>query len=56
MEHGVESTTPVLLAGLEKLFAIDTIIQDQDLQQMLGLACKLLPHLFRIDSQMTQSK
>ncbi len=49
MEHGVESTAPALLAGLEKLLAIDDILQDPELERMLALARKLLPHLIRTD-------
>ena len=49
MEHGVESTAPALLA-------IDAILQEPDLEQMLGLARKLLPQLFRNDWQIAQMK
>lgn len=47
MKHGVESTAPALLAGLEKLLAIDDLLQTEDLQEILTLARQVLPKLFR---------
>ena len=49
MKHGVESTAPALLAGLEKLLAIDDLLQTEDLQEILALARQVLPKLFRSD-------
>lgn len=46
MKHGVESTAPALLAGLEKLLAIDNLLQTEDLQEILALAQQVLPKLF----------
>ncbi len=46
MKYGVESTAPALLAGLEKLLAIDDILEDEDLNEVLALARKVLPKLF----------
>jgi DDE family transposase len=46
MKHGVESTAPALLAGLEKLLAIDDLLQTEDLQEILTLARQVLPKLF----------
>lgn len=47
MERGVESTAQALLAGLEKLLAIDDLLQTEDLQEILSLARQVLPKLFR---------
>lgn len=47
MKHGVEATAPALLAGLEKLLAIDDLLQIEDLQEILTLARQVLPKLFR---------
>lgn len=47
MGSGVESTAPSLLAGLEKLLAIDDVIQTEDLHEILALARRVLPTLFR---------
>lgn len=47
MKHRVESTAPALLAGLEKLLAIDDLMQGEDLAEILALARKVLPRLFR---------
>jgi hypothetical protein len=47
MKRGVESTAPSLLAGLEKLLAIDDLLQSEDLAEVLALARKVLPRLFR---------
>ncbi|MGL6097429.1 MAG: transposase, partial [Fimbriiglobus sp.] len=47
MKRGVESTAPALLAGLEKLLAIDDLQRSEDLAEVLALARKVLPRLFR---------
>jgi hypothetical protein len=47
MKFGVESTAPALLAGLEKLLAIDDLAQSEDLEEVLALARRVLPTLFR---------
>jgi len=46
MKWGVESTAPALLAGLEKLLAIDDLMRDEDLHEILALAHRVLPKLF----------
>jgi hypothetical protein len=46
MKHRVESTAPALLAGLERLLAIDNLMQSEDLEEVLDLARRQLPHLF----------
>ena len=46
MKWGVESTAPALLAGLEKLLAIDDLMRAQDLHEILALARRVLPTLF----------
>ncbi|MFM7131347.1 MAG: hypothetical protein ACKO0V_18515 [bacterium] len=46
MQHRVESTAPALLAGLERLLAIDDLMQVEDIEEILGLARQLLPKLF----------
>ncbi len=46
MKYGVESTAPALLAGLERLLAIDDLMQVEDLQEVLDLARRQLPRLF----------
>ena len=46
MRHGVESTAPALLAGLERLLAIDDLMQVEDLDEILNLARRQLPRLF----------
>ena len=46
MKHGVESTAPALLAGLERLLAIDDLMQVEDLDEILDLARRQLPRLF----------
>jgi hypothetical protein len=46
MKHRVESTAPALLAGLERLLAIDDLMQAEDLQEVLDLARRQLPRLF----------
>jgi hypothetical protein len=46
MKHRVESTAPALLAGLERLLAIDDLMQTQDLAEVLALARRALPKLF----------
>lgn len=47
MKHGVESTAPALLAGVEKLLALEDLLHTEDLQEILALARKVLPTLFR---------
>lgn len=47
MAYRVESTAPALLAGLEKLLAIDDLLRGEDLAEILALARKVLPTLFR---------
>lgn len=47
MKHRVSSTPSALLAGLEKLLAIEDLLQEYDLQQVLALARRVLPTLFR---------
>ena len=46
MKHKVESTAPALLAGLERLLAIDDLMQVEDLDEIIELARKQLPRLF----------
>jgi hypothetical protein len=46
MKYGVESTAPALLAGLERLLAIDDLMQVEDLEEVLDLARRTLPRLF----------
>jgi hypothetical protein len=46
MKHGIESTAPALLAGLERLLAIDDLRQIEDLEDVLALARRQLPRLF----------
>lgn len=46
MKHRVESTAPALLAGLERLLAIDDLMQREDLDEILDLARRVLPKLF----------
>jgi hypothetical protein len=46
MKHRVESTAPALLAGLERLLAIDDLMQVEDLDEVLNLARRQLPRLF----------
>jgi hypothetical protein len=46
MKHRVESTAPALLAGLERLLAIDDLMQGEDLQEVLALARRQFPRLF----------
>ena len=47
MKYGVGSTAPALLAGLEKLLAIDDLPEEYDLDEVLALARRVLPTLFR---------
>jgi hypothetical protein len=49
MEHRVESTAPALMAGLERLLAIDDLLTREDLHEILSLARRVLPNLFRSD-------
>jgi len=46
MKHRVESTAPALLAGLERLLAIDDLMQVENLDEILALARRQLPRLF----------
>jgi hypothetical protein len=46
MKHKVESTAPALLAGLEKLLAIDDLLRGEDVHEILALARRVLPKLF----------
>lgn len=46
MKRGVESTAPALLAGLEKLLAIDDLLQTENLEEILAMARRVLPKLF----------
>ncbi len=46
MRRGVESTAPALLAGLERLLAIDDLMRTEDLAEVLALARRALPRLF----------
>jgi hypothetical protein len=46
MKHRVESTPPALLAGLEKLLALDDSQEQYDLHAVLDLARRVLPKLF----------
>ncbi len=46
MKHKVESTAPALLAGLERLLAIDDLLKNEDLEEILSLARRVLPALF----------
>ena len=46
MKHKVESTAPALLAGLERLLAIDDLLKSEDLDEILSLARRVLPTLF----------
>jgi hypothetical protein len=46
MKHRVESTAPALLAGLERLLALDDLMQVEDLEEVLALARRQLPRLF----------
>jgi hypothetical protein len=46
MKHRVESTAAALLAGLERLLAIDDLMQAEDLDEILDLARRVLPRLF----------
>jgi hypothetical protein len=46
MKYGVESTAPALLAGLERLLAIDDLMRVEDLEEVLDLARRTLPRLF----------
>ena len=46
MKHRVESTAPALLAGLERLLAIDDLMQVVSLEEVLDLASRQFPRLF----------
>jgi hypothetical protein len=47
MKHKVESTAPALLAGLEKLLALEDLSREYDLDPILALARSVLPQLFQ---------
>jgi hypothetical protein len=47
MKHRGESTFPALMAGLEKLLAIDDVLRNENLQEILALALKVLPRMFQ---------
>lgn len=47
MAYRVASTAPALLAGLEKLLAFEDLLQREDIAEILALARKVLPTLFR---------
>jgi hypothetical protein len=47
MKHRVSATAPALLAGLEKLLALDDLLQRDDVAAIRQLARTLLPNLFR---------
>jgi hypothetical protein len=49
MKHKVESTAPALLAGLEKLLAIVNFLEQEDIEEVLSLARKVIPRLFKDD-------
>lgn len=46
LKPGVESTASALLAGLERLLAIDNLMQVENLEDILALARRQLPRLF----------
>ena len=46
MKHRVESTAPALLAGLERLLAIDDLMQVENIDEILELARREIPRLF----------
>ena len=46
MRWGRKATAPALLAGLERLLAIDDLMQVEDLDEVLALARRQLPRLF----------
>ena len=47
MKWKVADTAPALLAGLEKLLAVDDLLATHDLADILALARRVLPTLFR---------
>jgi hypothetical protein len=47
MKYKVESTAPALLAGLEKLLALEALQSNFNLDEILTLARQALPQLFR---------
>jgi len=47
MKHRVADTAPALLAGLEKLLAIVDLLETHNLADILALARRVLPTLFR---------
>jgi hypothetical protein len=46
MKYKVKDTAPALLAGLEKLLAVVDLLENHNLEEILGLARRLLPTLF----------
>jgi hypothetical protein len=46
MKHKVKDTAPALLAGLEKLLAIEDLLESEDIGEVLSLARRVLPKLF----------
>jgi hypothetical protein len=46
MKYGVESPAAALLAGLERLLAVDDLMRREDLQEVLTLASRVLTRLF----------
>jgi hypothetical protein len=46
MKHKVESTSPALFAGLEKLLAVLDPIENDDLSEVRGLVKRVLPNRF----------
>jgi hypothetical protein len=47
MKGGVTDTAPSLLAGLEKLLAVANVVETENLAEILALASRVLPTLFR---------
>jgi hypothetical protein len=46
MKHRVTDTAPALLAGLEKLLAVADLLEEEDLEEILALARRVLPRFF----------
>jgi hypothetical protein len=46
MKHKAKDTAPALLAGLEKLLAIEDLLESEDIGEVLSLARRVLPRLF----------
>ena len=47
MKWGVTDTAASLLAGLEKLLAVVDLLETENLAEILALASRVLPTLFR---------